>query len=94
MGGSKRLIEENDAKYSEALHIAVEDGALQECENHNGTYFADSGDVESAQEMASEMFKNGEIEYFDDERELLKAIEAVIQQNSGDECYSCDRSDE
>ncbi|MEX5591905.1 hypothetical protein [Pseudomonas orientalis] len=90
MGGIKRTIEENESKYNEALKIAVEAGTLQECDNHDGTYFSDSGDIEEAEEFAREQFSKGEVHYFDDENELVEAVRAVSEENSAEQCFSCD----
>lgn len=90
MGGAKRLMEENDNKESEAIHIAVEAGVLQECEVHDGTYFLDSGDLEEAENLASEMFEKGEVKSFSDKTELLKTIASVVQEHGAEECFSCD----
>ncbi|WP_369991259.1 hypothetical protein [Pseudomonas xanthosomatis] len=90
MGGIKRLMEENDAKYSEAVSIAVEAGTLTECEVHDGTYFSDSGDISEAEELARDKFEKGEVYNFDDVDELVKTVVAVCEELGAEECFSCD----
>ncbi|WP_236184310.1 hypothetical protein [Pseudomonas juntendi] len=90
MGGIKRLMEDEDAKYMEAVHIAIEAGTLEECEVHQGTYFSDSGDIGEAVELAREKFEKGEVSNFDDVEELVKKVVAVSEELGAEECFSCD----
>lgn len=80
MGGTKRLMEEQQAEYDRALAICIEAGAIDECENHPGSYYEGGEGVESALEEAE-----------DDEDKA--AIQAAYDDNSGiDYCPSCDRN--
>jgi hypothetical protein len=53
MGGAKRLMEQNEALQNEALGLCLEVGALEECENHPGSYFEGDGDIEDAYRLAN-----------------------------------------
>ena len=80
MGGAKRLMEEQQAQYDRGLSLCIEAGAIEECENHPGSYFEGGEGLESALELAS-----------DEEDEA--AIQEAYADNSGiDYCPSCDRN--
>ncbi len=92
MGQAKRLMEEQEHQRGIALQIAVEAGTLQECENHDGTFYADSDDVDEAIALGKKKFAKGELEgSFSSAGEVEEAIRGAYQENCGDECYSCER---
>lgn len=79
MGGAKRLMEEQQARYADGLAACVAVGAINQCKMHPGSYYEGSGDVEDALKLAGS----------DDER---AAIQTAYDDNSGiDYCPSCDR---
>ena len=80
MGGAKRLMEEQQAQYDDGLAACIAVDAIEECENHPGSYYEGSGDVEEAINRAAN----------DEEK---AAIQTAYDDNSGiDYCPSCDRN--
>src|SRR5689334_21583501 len=55
----KGMEEEEDYEWARSLLCEV--GALEECENHPGTYFDGSGDVEAAYKLANARITSGEL---------------------------------
>lgn len=95
MGQAKRMMEDQEHQRAVALNIAVEAGTLQECDNHEGTYLADSDDVEEAVALGKEKFSIGELEgVFTSLSEVEDAIRSAYQENCADECYSCEKWNE
>ncbi|MGN2385522.1 hypothetical protein ACTACB_03695 [Pseudomonas syringae] len=85
-------MEEQEHQRCIALQIAVEAGTLQECENHDGTFYADSDDVDESIELGKKKFASGELEgSFSSANEVEEAIRSAYQENCGDGCYSCER---
>jgi len=98
MGISKRRLEEEEYKESIARAIALESGAIKECEFHPGTYIDQSGpDTQiTAYKIANSRFTRGDeeiIDSFESRTELTDMIKGVIDE-SGDECYSCKKMDD
>ncbi|GAB7527938.1 hypothetical protein PS3A_03440 [Pseudomonas sp. 3A(2025)] len=92
MGGAKRLMEEQENQHNVAIGIAIDAGALEECEYHEGTYLAGSDDVEEAVELGREKFASGDLAgIFASVAEVDEAIRNAVIENGADECYSCDR---
>jgi hypothetical protein len=80
MGGMKRIMEEQEAEYQRGLAMCIEAGAIEECENHPGSYYDSGEGVEGALEQAEN----------DEDRE---AIQAAYDDNSGiDYCPSCEKN--
>jgi hypothetical protein len=80
MGGTKRMLEEQEAEYKRGLAMCIEAGAIDECELHPGCYYDGGEDIESALENAED----------DEDRE---AMQSAYDDNSGIEyCPSCDNT--
>lgn len=86
--GGKEDYEKKEYLYRISIGIAVEAGAIEECENHPDTYL-DLDDDEAknrAYTIGTNMIKRGEIKV--ERKMLMKAIRSVIE-DAGLECYSC-----
>lgn len=97
MGSSKRKLEEKEHKADIALAIALESGAIKECEFHPGIYIdqCDPDAQTNAYKIANSRFtRRDEVitDLFESRKELTDTIKGVIDE-SGDECYSCKRMD-
>lgn len=90
MGRQKEELARLEGLYAHAQAIAVQAGAIKECENHPGTFLTlDDTDAEKkAYAMATNKIKNGEISC--KREELMDAIKSAIT-DAGDECYSCEK---
>jgi len=95
MGGAKRAMEEQQARYQQGLEICIEAGVIEECENHPGSYFEGSGEIEEAYRFANAGVTSGRIGLSDGmtRRDLTDAVKEAFEDNSGiDYCPSCDRN--
>ncbi|MDF3841709.1 hypothetical protein P3W55_08285 [Pseudomonas citronellolis] len=91
MGGAKRMIEEREDRRSTAIAIAVEAGALEECDHHDGTFFDGGGSVEEAIKLGEEQFSEGEHgDLFDSKQDLVDLIQRVVEELADPEgCPEC-----
>ncbi len=80
-----------EALYSEGQSIAVEAGAIKECEFHPGTYLdCDDADAKNiAYAIGTKRWKESKGKE-GDRKELMDAIKAAMD-DAGDECYSCEK---
>lgn len=88
MGRQKEELAKLEGLYAHAQEIAVQAGAIEECEHHPGTFNArDDTDAEKqAYAIATNKIKSGEISCT--REELMDAIKSAIS-DAGEECYSC-----
>lgn len=81
MGGSKRLLEEREARLQYGLDVCLKLDAVRECDDHPGSYYEGTGSLEEALEEA-------------ESEEDEEAIRDAYNDNTGlDGCPSCDRHD-
>jgi hypothetical protein len=95
MGGAKRLMEENEALRGEALQICLDVGALEECENHPGSYFDGGEEIQEAYKIANGRITNGEIELPSriSRRDFTDIIKDVYEDNYfAESCTYCQRN--
>ena len=93
MGQAKKHMEQMEDKRNLAISIAVEAGALEECDRHPGTFTEGGSDVEDAYKLGNLKVSSGELEgAFDSRREMTDLIKEVVDELSGGECYSCARN--
>lgn len=95
MGGAKRLMEEREAAYQTGLDICIEAGAIEECENHPGSYYEGGEDVDAAYKLVNSKITRGE--YGDpgkvNRREMTDWIKSAFEDNRGiDSCAQCDKN--
>ena len=94
MSGIKRHIEDIEARYRFGLELCMETGALEECENHPGSYYeGDEGEdgLEAAYKLANSRITSGKLQM--ERREATDAIKDAYEDNSGiDYCPSCDHN--
>jgi hypothetical protein len=84
-------MEDQQAAYDEGLALCVEAGAIEECENHEGTYFEGPEEVTEAYKLAARRVASGEIG--GTQREVTDAVKAAYEDNSGvDSCMQCDKN--
>lgn len=88
MGRQKEELARLEGVYIYAREIAVQAGAIKECEHHPGTFITcDDADAEKkAYAIATNKIKNGETTY--KREELMDNIKSAIS-DAGEECYSC-----
>lgn len=90
MGFTKRMLEAQQEQRAVATRIALESGALAQCEYHEELHDGD-GDVDAAYESAEAKFNAGELhDTFESTDELRSVLEDVIQ-SQPEECPSCER---
>jgi hypothetical protein len=93
MGGAKRTMEEQEARYQIGLGLCIEAGAIEECEFHEGTYFQGHEEVEAAYRLANTKISSGQLgqpsaEY---RREVTDAIKEAYDDNAGTSaCHQCE----
>lgn len=95
MGGTKRYMEEMEARRQQGLAICIEAGVIEECEYHPGCYYDGGEDVEEAYRYANAEVSAGRISLSDGQtrRDLTDAIKDAYEDNSGiDYCPSCDHN--
>ena len=91
MGSQKEELARLYGLYVHAQAIAVQAGAIKECEDHPGTFIRDDTDAEKkAYAIATNKIKSGEIAC--KREELTDAIKSAIN-DAGDACYSCEKWD-
>jgi len=87
----KRLIERQEEQLDVAIEIALDARVLRKCEYH-GTLMAGDPDIQAAYRLGNARFTAGQYRGdFDDRREMTDAIKKAVEDNSPDECYSCER---
>jgi hypothetical protein len=91
MGYSKKLIDKQEEQYQASLGIALQAGALEECENHTGSYFNGPNDIEDAYNLGDEKFSKGEIaNVFESGEEMKETIKRAVEDFEGlDGCPLC-----
>jgi hypothetical protein len=95
MGQAKRQLMENEEQYEWARSLLCKLGTLEECENHEGTYFDGDGDLERAYKTANARITSGEIKLRSgqERRDVTDLLKEVYDDNSGlDSCPECDRN--
>ncbi len=90
MGRQKDELAKLEDLYNLAHSIAVEAGAIKECEYHPGTFLTqyDTDAETMAYEIANNKIESGEISCR--REELINAIRSAIS-DAGEECYSCEK---
>ena len=78
----------SDDLHQTALGIAVEAGAIKECEYHSGTYLSCDDQEANKKAYAIGTNKVGKLGF--ERKELMDAIKSAID-DAGDECYSCEK---
>ena len=92
MGGTKRMMEEDEAKRRRAIQIALAAGVLQQCEYHDDCIFEGDEEIKSAYKLANHQFSNGEhVDVFEDREEMTDIIKEVVADHPAEECPSCAR---
>ena len=76
--------------YASAIDVAIQAGAIKECEYHSGTYL-DCEDEEAnsnAYAIGTNLIKNNQVDY--DRKDFMDAIKGAIDEG-GMQCYSCEK---
>ncbi|QJS27155.1 hypothetical protein [Rhizobium ruizarguesonis] len=92
MSGIKRELERVEDMRRHAEIIAIEAGAIEECEHHDGELLlVDSGDARSkAFAIGTNAFKAGKVD--GTREEFMDAIDEAIKNAGVDGCQLCERS--
>lgn len=92
MGYHSEMLLEREGLISTAQEIAVEAGALEECENHPGTYISmmDSDAEKLAYAYGSKAVNDG-VAGTDDHKKFSAAMESALL-TGGDSCPCCDKN--
>ncbi len=91
MGGTKRLIEEHEAKESEARRIAISAKVLRVCEVHDEIYAPSNfdDDIKPAYMLGASRLKKGSLQQeYESQRELTDLIKSVVD-DAAEECWMC-----
>lgn len=90
MGQAKKWQQEQNDKYQSALGLAINGGAIDECDIHEGCYFSGSQEHGRAYALATTRFKRGELPEYGSLQEMRDLMKEAIDDNSGlDECPLC-----
>ena len=90
MGFLKHLLAEEEGKRQIALSIAIEAGVIEECDNHDNTFFQGGTDIEDAYKLGNSKWSKGELQnIFANRREMTDIIQDVVEENCAFECASC-----
>jgi len=95
MGIMKRRLEEQQGRDEWALRFLCEVGVLEECENHEGTFFEGSADIEDAYPAFNARVSSGQIVLKRGEkpRQMTDILKAEYDANSGvDGCPWCEKA--
>ena len=95
MGYWKEKAAEDAEMYEWARMFLCEAGVLEECENHEGTFFDGSGDIEAAYKIANARITSGEIVLAKGQtrRDLTDLLKSVYEDNSSlSNCPVCDKN--
>jgi hypothetical protein len=88
-------MEEKEAVRQDALDLLLETGVLEECKDHEGTYYDGSGDLEAAYKAANAKVTKGELSLPGNmgRRDFTDVVKAVYEDNSGlESCPTCDKN--
>lgn len=90
MSRIKEELDRAEGLFQTAQGIAVEAGAIIECEHHPGTYLScDNAEANNkAYAFGTNKIKTGKLDL--KRQELMDAIKSAID-DAGDECYSCEK---
>lgn len=81
---NRGMTDEGWAKYSVALSIAINAGVLNECQEHQGSYFPGDEDIEKACTLGKTQFTAGKLKgTFQSTQELTDIIKFVVHDNAG-----------
>ena len=87
---TERMTKEGWAKYFAACRIATEAGALKECNQHEGFYFAGNEGIEEAYKLGDAKFTAGKLKrVFESRQEMTDTIKYAVSYNSGGACEIC-----
>jgi hypothetical protein len=92
MGIAKAKLFEAEENYATAISLLVEVGALEECEDHSGTFFdCDSEKLEDAYRLVNSRITAGKSPFGDLSRsEATDLLKQAYEDNSGvDDCQEC-----
>lgn len=95
MGYWKKVGQDKEADYESARDLLCEAEALEECENHPGTFFEGSEPIESAYKLANAKITSGELELDEGQSrtDITDLLQSVYQDNAGlDGCPECERN--
>lgn len=95
MGFTKALLDDMEMLRGMALRVALEAGALDECEYHPGVYYEGGSDVQDAYRLANSQITAHKIELPKGftRRNFTDAIKAVYDDNSlPSECFICTKN--
>lgn len=87
MGQAKKAMMEEEEKEAVAISIAVRAGVLKYCERHSNHYNP-GNDPTPAYKLGNSLITNGEVEDFDDPRDMTDHVKEAVE-SAADECYAC-----
>lgn len=93
MSQTKRLMEHREHQCNVAIGIALQAGALKQCEIHEDCIFGGEKDAENAYRLGNSKFTAGELKgIFDERREMTDTIKKMIEEHSLIEgCPRCEK---
>jgi len=95
MGYWKNKSMEDEGDYEWARGLLCDVNALQECENHDGTYFDGPEDVQEAYKRVNAQITSGafKLKPGQSRRDVTNLIKAVYEDNSGlSKCPICEKN--
>lgn len=94
MGGSKRMMEEEDHKRQVATQIALEAGALKTCDVHEDWIYEGDQEIESAYRLGNSKYSAGKLEgVFKNPKEMTDYIKDVVENYPSEICPSCSKQE-
>jgi hypothetical protein len=96
MGLAKKKMMEQDDDWRAAISLLLEVGALEECENHEGTYFDGDGEkLQDPYKLANSRVSSRTSTFSKslsaDHRTMTNLIKSAYEDNSGnDSCSECE----
>ncbi|CAM2822028.1 hypothetical protein [Vibrio neptunius] len=93
MSGTKRYWEHQEAKRQAATQIAIESGALRECEVHDDILLEGSSDIEEAYKLGNFKFTQGQLNGVFDSRKEMTDLILEAKELANYQCERCNDPD-
>jgi len=90
MGITKQIMESEQMKRDTALEIALDSGAIKQCEFHEDILYEGSSDYKKAYRLGNSRYSSsGYSDVFKNRLEMTDLIKEIIDEYFEGECYAC-----
>lgn len=86
------MLEEQEARRSAAIGIALAAKALRRCEYHDDIILDCGGDIQGAYKLGNARFSAGKLKgIFESPRQMTDAIKAAVEEHGLEDCPLCEK---